>query len=317
MARHSRWQGRIDLMLRKGWLGGVMLGYGEAWETLGGLRGHVEALRGASKYPLLVSLPQDNGVGEYLRPGGGAILPRAPDVPHKTPRYLRARQRFICEEARLAGVDLVGWVYLDVARTPGCEIADIAYATDQKSVTRLALAAYQGVCDANMAACGCHFVGLGATAVPSHVGDIVPQVTLDDLQRDHLMPWMELFERGLPAVMTAHTWIDGLEPERGRPATLSRACLDGWLRGDLGFGGCVIADSLSMAAIRRHYTAVEAAVEALCAGCDLLLCDWNVDPLRLLSGISAAAQAGDLSRARLYDAAGRVIELKRKAGLIG
>lgn len=43
------------------------------------------------------------------------------------------------------------------------------------------------------------------------------------------------------------------------------------LRTQLGFGGIVITDALDMKAITNSYTPAEAAVNAVAAGCDILL----------------------------------------------
>ena len=59
-----------------------------------------------------------------------------------------------------------------------------------------------------------------------------------------------------------------------RPAGFSSRWLSDILRGQLGFGGAIISDDLSMAGARlidgREVSYTEAAVAALNAGCDLV-----------------------------------------------
>src|SRR5262245_55087737 len=85
--------------------------------------------------------------------------------------------------------------------------------------------------------------------------------------------------------MTAHVYNKRLDEQY--PATLSRATVDGLLRGELGFKGAVVSDDLRMGAIERQYGIGEAAVLALDAGVDVLLI---VDD-RLPDGGSATRQA--------------------------
>lgn len=70
--------------------------------------------------------------------------------------------------------------------------------------------------------------------------------------------------------MTAHISVPALGTG-DLPATLSSAALRGVLRGELGFKGVVVSDSLDMGAITKGAGAGEAAVRSVLAGCDVLL----------------------------------------------
>jgi beta-N-acetylhexosaminidase len=81
------------------------------------------------------------------------------------------------------------------------------------------------------------------------------------------------------------------------PATLSPAILTDKLRGELGFEGLVITDALEMGAITKQYSSGEAAVLALLAGADLLLCPLNL--CEAFDAVVEAVQAGRISESRL------------------
>ena len=85
------------------------------------------------------------------------------------------------------------------------------------------------------------------------------------------------------------------------------------LRGELGFTGVICTDSLSMQAIRDHYSAAEAAVAALNAGADLLL--MPPDLPEAFDGVLEAVQNGTISEERLNESVRRILMLKQKAGL--
>lgn len=101
----------------------------------------------------------------------------------------------------------------------------------------------------------------------------------------------------------------------GRPAcvALLYTMLTERLRGELGFTGVICTDSLSMQAIRDHYSAAEAAVAALNAGADLLL--MPPDLPEAFDGVLEAVQNGTISEDRLNESVRRILMLKQKAGL--
>ena len=75
-----------------------------------------------------------------------------------------------------------------------------------------------------------------------------------------LLPFRAAIEAGARAVMTAHVRVAGLDDV---PATLSKAAIDGLLRGELGFTGVVVTDALEMRAVSATVGVEEGAVRAL------------------------------------------------------
>ncbi|MFV2064276.1 MAG: glycoside hydrolase family 3 N-terminal domain-containing protein, partial [Chloroflexota bacterium] len=125
---------------------------------------------------------------------------------------------------------------------------------------------------------------------------------------------------GAPLVMTAHIIFPALDASR--PATLSPIILDDILRGELGFTGAVISDSMNMKSMRSNYEPIDAATQAINAGVDIvMLAEEHYDhdssylerQVALIEGIRAAVREGHISEARLDEAVGRVLTLK--AGL--
>ena len=117
-----------------------------------------------------------------------------------------------------------------------------------------------------------------------------------------------------PAVMVSHVMVPVLDGQRN--ASLSRRVIQGWLRGELGFEGIVIADDFSMgAAAAAGLGPGAASVEALNAGVDMIMV-WPKDLLSVHAAILTALRERRLSRERLVEAASRVIAGKIRYGLI-
>ena len=99
-----------------------------------------------------------------------------------------------------------------------------------------------------------------------------------------------------------------------RPALLSPKIVTELLRGELGFDGVVITDSLKMQAMTDHYGSGDIAVGAVQAGVDLLLCPKNLD--EAVSALTQAVEDGTIPQARLDESVLRVLRLKVERGII-
>jgi beta-N-acetylhexosaminidase len=101
------------------------------------------------------------------------------------------------------------------------------------------------------------------------------------------------------------------------PATLSPIMVNGVLRGQLGYQGVVMTDSLYMAAISEHYNLPEAAVLSVEAGDDLLEGAYDSYTMSaMLAALQAAISSGSITVDRINQSVVRILELKARFGLI-
>lgn len=128
-----------------------------------------------------------------------------------------------------------------------------------------------------------------------------------------LRPFAEGAAAGVRAISVGHSPVPG---EDGVPAALSGPAITGILRGELGYGGVVVSDTLDAPAIVDGYGVPGAAVLAWIAGVDLV----RLGPASgagVRDAIHAAAARavadGDLPVARLEESAERVARLRRWA----
>jgi beta-N-acetylhexosaminidase len=157
-----------------------------------------------------------------------------------------------------------------------------------------------------------HFPGLGGATGNT---DSMAAATLpwSDLRTNGLLPFTAAAHSGLPAVMVANATVPGLTD---LPASLSSTAITSMLRGQLGFSGLVITDSLSATAVQAAgYSVPSAGVQALRASADLVL--FNATPStvasltrQVVAAIVAAVSAGSLTRSQLENAAGHILAAK-------
>ena len=184
-----------------------------------------------------------------------------------------------------------------------------SFGANPQQVTEHARAFVQGLRAEGALTALKHFPGHGSSFEDTHRG--FTDVTDTAVPELELAPYRTLIADGLAdSVMTAHVFNRRLDEQY--PATLSRATIDGLLRGGLGFKGVVVSDDLRMGAIEKQYGIGEAAVLALDAGVDVLLivddrlADGSSAMQLALAAIRQALARGALDPARVESAIERV-----------
>ncbi len=151
-------------------------------------------------------------------------------------------------------------------------------------------------------ACAKHFPGHGRTIADSHAELPVVGADREELEAD-LAPFRAAIEAGVRSVMMAHVSYTALDPS-GAPASLSPRIV-GLLRDGLGFAGIVATDALIMEAVAASgRTEAQAAVEAIRAGCDVLLYPRSTEAS--VAALRSSVDSGEVDRERVSQAAARV-----------
>lgn len=200
----------------------------------------------------------------------------------------------LAAELRACGVDMSFTPVLDLDYGESGVIGDRAFHRDPRVATLLAKSLMHGLLLAGMSGCGKHFPGHGFVKADSHTEIPVDKRSLKAILADDAAPYRWL-ATGMQSVMPAHVIYPKVD---SRPAGFSKRWLQEILRGDFGFDGAIFSDDLSMEGARlidgQRVSYTQAAVEALKAGCDMvLLCNQSVgDEGRavdeLLEGLSSA-----------------------------
>ncbi len=223
------------------------------------------------------------------------------------------------ENAATIGRDLLSYGFntdfapvADVWSNPNnTVIGKRAYSDDFSQAAELVAAAVSGFHDAGAICTLKHFPGHGDTNEDSHTSSAHVSKTHEELAGEEWLPFSAGIKAGADMVMVGHLTVPDIDDV---PATISRAIVTDCLRGELGFDGVVITDSLVMDAVSSLYAPGELCVRALEAGCDLLL-----EPESLAdaaAGISDAVASGHLTEARIDESVVRILTLKLKYGIL-
>jgi beta-N-acetylhexosaminidase len=125
------------------------------------------------------------------------------------------------------------------------------------------------------------------------------------LWREDLVPYRALLPR-LPLVLVSTAAYKAYDFDFLQTAGLSPEVVEGLLRVKLGYHGVAIACGIEKEAYRGSLTLEEAAVQALNAGCDMLLVEEAEAAERVQAALCAARESGKLPIPRVEQALKRV-----------
>ena len=231
--------------------------------------------------------------------------------------------RLIARETSAVGLNVVLGPAADCNSNPHNSIIGMrSFGEDPELVAAMTAAAVHGLQENGSIATLKHFPGHGDTRLDSHRGLPTVDRTRDELMRIDLRPFAAGIEAGAKIVMTSHIIFSALDP--ARPATLSPIILGDLLRGELGFEGLVVSDSMNMHSMKRNYDPADAAIQGFKAGVDLMMLaeehydhdasEYLENQRALIRAVIRAVEEGVISRERVDDAVGRILRLKRQAG---
>jgi beta-N-acetylhexosaminidase len=294
--------------IRRGELGGVII-FGGNITTPSALAAVVSELQGEAKAggnpPLLIATDQEGG--EVKR------LPAGPPAASAETMGMTLRASAVREQGRSTGRYLRG-VGVDVDLAPVLDVGDASssflgsriFSPSPALTAKLGSAFATGLQSAGVAATGKHFPGLGTAPANTDVAVVVVPTPKAGLER-RLASFRAAVRSGVKLVMVSNAEYPALDPTR-LPAALSPKIVSGILRGQLGFHGVVITDTMTAPAIVRY---PDAPVRALRAGDDVLLySDGEALSEHAYGVLMQAARSHRLSLGTLLAANERIQKLK-------
>src|ERR1700687_2931270 len=307
----------IRAMLDEGRVGGVLL-FASNFSGPAGLRALSDSLKELAvsaclDHPILVMLDQEGGQVARIR--ADFTPPSALAVGAGGAEHVRAVERESAIGLRKLGVGLNLAPVADVRTNPNDQvIGDRSFGSNPAAVAQLVSAAVQGLHDGGVGATRKHFPGLGGAAGDPHVAIPTDPESEAQWERSQKPAFQAGIAAGADAVMTTAMYVPGLGG--GAVPAMFSAAVVSRLRTELGFGGVIMSDSLSMGGVGSHYSLPEATIVARAAGNDMVLLA-NGDPAYeadAMAAVTSAVLSGRLDRTKLHESAMRVNSLRDKWG---
>lgn len=313
-------------------LGGIIFFGAPIYETT-----HIaNRMQELSKYPLLMSLDAETGIG--MRFEDATNFPWAMAVTATgNPEFARRMGVVTGREARAIGIQHVYAPVLDVNNNAANPVINVrSFGEDPEDVARFGVAFAEGIQSQKVIATAKHFPGHGDTAIDSHRGLPIIELPRSRFDSLELVPFKRAVDAGIGSIMVAHIALPQIDNEQVKPlkdyqggdaeagaeivsesayipATLSAKVQTDILRKEMGFKGLIVSDAMSMSGLTLYFTQEEAGVRAFLAGTDILEKPENVDAM--LRGLKAAVASGRIPMARLDESVTRQIAWKHELGL--
>lgn len=183
-------------------------------------------------------------------------------------------QRLIEEQA-----DALARLGINVNLAPVCDLADKndvgvigdrAFGPDPILASKFIKIHIRACLSKSVVPCAKHFPGHGAALGDSHA--MLPETarSLKGFKAKELKSFTTAIEAGTPLIMASHILCQGIS---SWPVSLSPRWLgaDGILRKNMGYKGAVISDDMEMGALQDLGNPERIALQAVEAGCDLLI----------------------------------------------
>lgn len=154
-----------------------------------------------------------------------------------------------------------------------------------------------------------HFPGYGNN-IDTHTGIAIDERSFESFEDNDFQPFIAGMKAGADSILVSHNIIKRMDGEH--PASLSKKVHD-VLRDELGFQGVIMTDDLAMGAILQYSDDTSAAVSAVKAGNDLLIC---TNYREQLPAVIQAVKNGELSEAQLDASLMRILKWKIDLGIL-
>lgn len=262
---------------------------------------------------LLVAVDQEGGQLQGLpgsTPFAGNMALGAADDPDLTRRVAAAMGR----ELASVGINLNYAPVADVASRPRNPSLGVrSFGEDPSAVAAHVAAAVEGYRSAEVLCTLKHFPGKGEAVVDPHYELPRMDLDLERLRRVELHPFVAGLSAAADLVMTGHYSVPALTHDEETPVSMSEEAINGFIRGELGFGGLVITDALDMGALDQGAGQIVDIIASLRGGTDLLLVMPDPDLLeRARLAVSRGSGRGLIPQATLEASSQRISATRRR-----
>ena len=296
---------------------GALIIYGKNMQSATQLHDYIASIQAHASIPLLVTMDEEGGLVDRL--GFYHFFPPLPAAQDlgATGNVALATQAGdqAAQEMLAMGINTDLAPVVDVRGPNGSVETTRLYSSDPATVARFAGAYLDALQSHGVIATLKHWPGIGDVTLDPHLTLPSINAPMSQLESQHFATFRALLAHNPGMIMVTHVLVNAVDPTM--PATLSPKMVDGILRGELGYNGVVMTDSLYMQGIAERYSLPQAGVLAVMAGDDLLEGAYDTSSMaQMIAALKAAISDGRISMARIDQSVQRILALKIRFGML-
>lgn len=185
------------------------------------------------------------------------------------------------------------------------------FGSDAEVVSRLVSSEISGMQENGVMSAISHFPGQGSIASDPASGAVSTERSQEEFRSSDLLPFEEGIKANTACIVVSNMTATAFDTV---PCSLSSKVMTDLLREEMGYDGIVMTGQLTDAAIVDHYTTGQAAVRAVQAGADMLLCPQSID--ETYTALSQAVANGSITERQIDDSVARILTAKLEYGLM-
>lgn len=295
-------------------VGGICLyGYSFEEKTTDEVVSMIELYQSLVNVPMLVSTDEEGGT--VVRVSSNESLRESPFL---SPSELYAQGGMdLVESDTLEKASLLLSLGINVNLAPVCDVPlsednyiyDRCFSLDANDTSEYVKTVVSAMRVKGIGSTLKHFPGYGGS-VDTHESMSYDDRDYSAFENGDFKPFKAGIKAGADSVLVSHNIVTCMD--ENMPASLSEPIHD-ILRDELGFDGVIITDDLVMEGVQQFTDGESAAVLAVKAGNDMIICE---DYRSSVDAIMTAVSNGELDEAQIDESVIRVLKWKEKLGLL-
>lgn len=307
--------GDMKKVLKNYPVGGIVM-FGKNITGAKQLTDFISDIQDASEIPTFIAIDEEGGKVARLANSSAFNLPKYESAAavgkSGNPSDAKSMGKTIGKYLKKYGFNMDFAPVADVNTNPNNPIiGSRAFSSDPKIAAKMVSAMADGLQGQGIIPVFKHFPGHGDTAEDSHNGIAVSNKTQEQMEKCEWLAYESLTEKY--CVMVGHIATPKITDDL-TPASMSYKIVTAILRDQMNFNGVVITDSLAMGAVTEEYASGQAAINAIKAGCDILL--GPEDFLKAYDAVENAVKDGTISEERINESVYRILTLKKEYGIL-
>lgn len=262
-----------------------------------------------TKYPIFLAVTEEGGTVSTVANAGIGTKTDSAGTLGQTGDTAAAYQAGTTIGTTLSGLgfNLNFGPVADIVTAENSFLGDRSFGSDARLAGSMAASVVQGLQSQGVASCVKYFPGQGSTSEDPEEGLSDTDRTEEEFRGQEFVAFQAVIDGGADMIMVSNMAAPALTGDN-EPCIFSEKLITDILRGELGFDGVIISGALDMTAISDYHGAEDAAIQALKAGCDMLLMPEDFEAA--YNGVLQAVQDGVISEARIDDALRRIYRIK-------